>query len=90
MFGHIDADAQRFRTAKARVWMTIKGQGKQIEAWADKTWRWDLPCGKVGIKEMNWFLLTADLARAEFVHGLTGFGFGLVSMSLVPLFLGIK
>jgi uncharacterized membrane protein YfcA len=39
---------------------------------------------------MNWLLLTAALAGAGFVQGLCGFGFGLVSMSLMPLFMGIK
>lgn len=39
---------------------------------------------------MNWFLLTTALACAGFVQGFSGFGFGLVSMSLMPLFMGIK
>lgn len=39
---------------------------------------------------MNWLLLTTVLACAGFVQGLSGFGFGLVSMSLMPLFMGIK
>jgi uncharacterized protein len=39
---------------------------------------------------MNWLLLTTALACAGFVQGFTGFGFGLVSMSLMPLFMGIK
>jgi len=39
---------------------------------------------------MNWFLLGSTLACAGFVQGLTGFGFGLVSMSLMPLFLNVK
>jgi uncharacterized protein len=39
---------------------------------------------------MNWLLLGAALACAGFVQGLSGFGFGLVSMSLMPLFMGIK
>lgn len=39
---------------------------------------------------MNWFLLTTALAGAGFVQGLSGFGFGLVSMSLLPLFVSIK
>ncbi len=39
---------------------------------------------------MNWVLLTTALACAGFVQGLSGFGFGLVSMSLMPLFMGIK
>jgi uncharacterized protein len=39
---------------------------------------------------MNWLLLAAALACAGFVQGLSGFGFGLVSMSLMPLFMGIK
>ncbi len=39
---------------------------------------------------MNWPLLAGALACAGFVQGLTGFGFGLVSMSLMPLFIGVK
>ena len=39
---------------------------------------------------MNWFMLGSTLACAGFVQGLTGFGFGLVSMSLLPLFINIK
>jgi uncharacterized membrane protein YfcA len=39
---------------------------------------------------MNWPLLAGALACAGFVQGLTGFGFGLVSMSLMPLFMGVK
>jgi uncharacterized protein len=39
---------------------------------------------------MNWFLLGGALACAGFVQGLTGFGFGLVSMSIMPLFMNIK
>jgi hypothetical protein len=39
---------------------------------------------------MNWLLLTLALACAGFVQGLSGFGFGMVSMSLMPLFMGIK
>jgi uncharacterized protein len=39
---------------------------------------------------MYWILLTAALAGAGFVQGLSGFGFGLVSMSTLPLFMGIK
>jgi uncharacterized membrane protein YfcA len=39
---------------------------------------------------MNWLLLTIALACAGFVQGFSGFGFGLVSMSLMPLFMGIK
>lgn len=39
---------------------------------------------------MNWFLLGGTLVCAGFVQGLTGFGFGLVCMSLMPLFLDIK
>jgi len=39
---------------------------------------------------MNWLLLTAVLSCAGFVQGLTGFGFGLISMSFLPLFMGIK
>jgi uncharacterized protein len=39
---------------------------------------------------MHWLFLGASLACAGFVQGLSGFGFGLVSMSLLPLFMGIK
>jgi uncharacterized membrane protein YfcA len=39
---------------------------------------------------MNWPLLTIALLCAGFVQGLSGFGFGLVSMSLMPLFMTIK
>jgi uncharacterized membrane protein YfcA len=39
---------------------------------------------------MNWFFLGSALACAGFVQGLTGFGFGLVSMSIMPLFLNVK
>src|SRR4051794_39260233 len=39
---------------------------------------------------MNWFFLGGALACAGFVQGLTGFGFGLVSMSLMPLFMNVK
>ena len=39
---------------------------------------------------MNWPFIIAVLACAGFVQGLTGFGFGLISMSLLPAVLGIK
>ena len=39
---------------------------------------------------MNWFFLTTALACAGFVQSLSGFGFGLVSMSLMPLFMSVK
>jgi uncharacterized membrane protein YfcA len=39
---------------------------------------------------MNWPLIVGALAAAGFVQGLTGFGFGLVAMSLLPAVLGIK
>src|SRR4051812_5459167 len=39
---------------------------------------------------MNWFFLGGALACAGVVQGLTGFGFGLVSMSLMPLFMNVK
>lgn len=42
------------------------------------------------VAQMNWFLLGSTLACAGFVQGLTGFGFGLVSMSLMPMFLNVK
>jgi uncharacterized membrane protein YfcA len=38
----------------------------------------------------NWPLLALALICAGFVQGLSGFGFGLVSMSLMPLFLSVK
>ena len=39
---------------------------------------------------MNWYFLASTLLCAGFVQGLTGFGFGLVSMSLLPLFMNVK
>src|SRR5829696_7819714 len=39
---------------------------------------------------MNWPFIIGALACAGFVQGLTGFGFGLVSMSLLPAVLGLK
>ena len=39
---------------------------------------------------MNWAYLALALVCAGFVQGLSGFGFGLVSMSLMPLFMSIK
>lgn len=39
---------------------------------------------------MNWTFLALALICAGFVQGLSGFGFGLVSMSLMPLFLSVK
>jgi uncharacterized membrane protein YfcA len=39
---------------------------------------------------MNWPLLAGALLCAGFVQGLSGFGFGLVSMSLMPLFMSVK
>ena len=39
---------------------------------------------------MNWPFLAFALVCAGFVQGLTGFGFGLVSMSLLPLVVGLK
>jgi uncharacterized membrane protein YfcA len=38
---------------------------------------------------VNWFFLTTALACAGFVQSLTGFGFGLASMSLMPLYAAI-
>ena len=35
-------------------------------------------------------IVTCALACAGFVQGLAGFGFGLVSMSLLPAILGVK
>lgn len=37
---------------------------------------------------MNWPLIVAALAAAGFAQGLTGFGFGLISMSLLPAAMG--
>jgi uncharacterized membrane protein YfcA len=37
---------------------------------------------------MNWPLIVIALAAAGFTQGLTGFGFGLISMSLLPLAMG--
>ncbi|MEO5802642.1 MAG: sulfite exporter TauE/SafE family protein [Verrucomicrobiota bacterium] len=39
---------------------------------------------------MNWPFIIGALAAAGFVQGLTGFGFGLISMSLLPAVLGLK
>jgi uncharacterized membrane protein YfcA len=39
---------------------------------------------------MNLYFLGFALACAGFVQGLTGFGFGLVSMSIMPLFTSVK
>jgi uncharacterized protein len=39
---------------------------------------------------MNWPFLGLALILAGFVQGLTGFGFGLVSMSLLPLVVSVK
>ena len=39
---------------------------------------------------MNWLFLSTALLLAGFVQGLTGFGFGLVTMSLLPLAIGLK
>lgn len=39
---------------------------------------------------MNWPFLAGALVCAGFVQGLTGFGFGLVSMSLMPLVINVK
>src|SRR2546430_2200574 len=39
---------------------------------------------------MSWPFLALALLCAGFVQGLTGFGFGLVSMSLMPLVIGVK
>jgi len=40
--------------------------------------------------EINWFALTVAMGCAGFIQGFAGFGFGLVSMSLLPFFMGIK
>ena len=40
--------------------------------------------------EMHWGFLAVALVCAGFVQGMTGFGFGLVSMSLMPLVIGVK
>ena len=39
---------------------------------------------------MNWPYLALALVCAGFVQGMTGFGFGLVSMSLMPVVIGVK
>src|SRR5436190_5526546 len=39
---------------------------------------------------MHWPFLALALVCAGFVQGMTGFGFGLVSMSLMPLVIGVK
>src|SRR5947209_5546296 len=40
--------------------------------------------------EMHWPFLALALVCAGFTQGMTGFGFGLVSMSLMPLVIGVK
>lgn len=40
--------------------------------------------------DINWLLLALALGGAGFVQGLSGFGFGLVSMSIMPLFMSVK
>src|SRR4051812_14749362 len=39
---------------------------------------------------MNWPFIGLSLLCAGFIQGLTGFGFGLVSMSLLPFVIGVK
>jgi uncharacterized membrane protein YfcA len=39
---------------------------------------------------MNWPFIGLALVCAGFIQGLTGFGFGLVSMSLLPFAIGVK
>jgi uncharacterized membrane protein YfcA len=39
---------------------------------------------------MNWPFIGLALLCAGFIQGLTGFGFGLVSMSLLPFAIGVK
>jgi len=39
---------------------------------------------------MNWPFIGLALLCAGFIQGLTGFGFGLVSMSLLPVAIGVK
>jgi uncharacterized protein len=39
---------------------------------------------------MNWPFIGLALLCAGFIQGLTGFGFGLVSMSLLPFVIGVK
>jgi uncharacterized protein len=66
--------------------MTVRGHGKEIgrrNLARRAAWR-KMP------RQMNWLFLTLALAAAGFVQGLSGFGFGLVSMSLMPLFMSIK
>src|SRR4051794_38335848 len=50
-----------------------------------------IPCKfQVSSSHMNWPFLALTLVCAGFVQGMTGFGFGLLSMSLMPLFIGVK
>ncbi len=44
----------------------------------------------MGEVQINWLLLALALGGAGFVQGLSGFGFGLVSMSIMPFFMGVK
>jgi len=46
--------------------------------------------GKMTGIGMYWLFLSAALAGSGFFQGMTGFGFGLVSMSLMPMFMSIK
>jgi uncharacterized protein len=39
---------------------------------------------------MHWAFIMVTLTLAGFVQGLAGFGFGLVSMALLPMILGLK
>jgi uncharacterized membrane protein YfcA len=39
---------------------------------------------------MHWPFIMGTLAAAGFVQGLTGFGFGMVSIALLPLVLGVR
>ncbi len=46
--------------------------------------------GTLSPVEINWLLLALALGCAGFVQGLSGFGFGLLSMSIMPFFMGVK
>jgi len=53
----------------------------------DRVWRFDRP---IVVNSVQWLFLSGALCCAGFVQGLSGFGFGLVSMCLLPLFMEIK
>src|SRR5882757_5694112 len=39
---------------------------------------------------MHWLFIVGTLVAAGFVQGLTGFGFGIVSIALLPLVLDVR